>query len=75
MELFDKLQKQIYKTVGPSFAASLEPLAHHQNFARLSLFHRYYFCRGSAKLAQLVPLPFPQGLLIILIDPMIEIPF
>ena len=71
LELFNKLQKQIYKTVGPSLAASLEPLAHHQNFASLSLFYRYYFCRGSAELAQLVPLPFHQGLLVILIDPMI----
>ena len=26
--LLDKLQKQIFRTVGPSFAASLEPLAH-----------------------------------------------
>ena len=29
LELLDKLQKQIFRTVGPSFAASLEPLAHH----------------------------------------------
>ena len=28
LELLHKLQKQIYKTVGPSLAASLEPLAH-----------------------------------------------
>ena len=28
-ELLDKLQKQIWRTVGPSLAASLEPLAHH----------------------------------------------
>ena len=28
LELLDKLQKQICRTVGPSFAASLEPLAH-----------------------------------------------
>ena len=28
-ELLDKLQKWIWRTVGPSFAASLEPLAHH----------------------------------------------
>ena len=29
LELLDKLQKQIYKTVGPSLATSLELLAHH----------------------------------------------
>ena len=28
LELLDKLQKQICKTVGPLLAASLEPLAH-----------------------------------------------
>ena len=31
LELLDKLQKWICWTVGPSLAASLEPLAHHQN--------------------------------------------
>ena len=41
--------------------ASLEPLAHHQNVASLSLFCRYYFCRYSSELAQLVPLPYSQG--------------
>ena len=29
LELLDKLQKRICKTVGPSLAASLEPLTHH----------------------------------------------
>ena len=29
LELLDKLQKWICRTVGPSLAASLEPLAHH----------------------------------------------
>ena len=37
LELLDKLQKQICMTVGPSLAASLEPLAHHQNVASISL--------------------------------------
>ena len=40
LELLDKLQKQICRTVGPSLAASLEPLAHWQNVAGLSLFYR-----------------------------------
>ena len=48
LELLDKLQKQIYRTVGPSLAVSLEPLAHCWNVASLkenfsliifSLFH------------------------------------
>ena len=29
LELLDKLQKRIWRTVGPSLAASLEPLAYH----------------------------------------------
>ena len=33
LELLDKLQKRICKTVGPSLAAFLEPLAHRQNVA------------------------------------------
>ena len=37
LELLDKLQKQICRTVGPSLAASLEPLAHHRNVVSLSL--------------------------------------
>ena len=45
LELLDKLQKKICKTVSPSLAASLELLAHHQNIASLSLFYRYYFGR------------------------------
>ena len=57
LELLDKLQKQMCRTVGTSFAVSLEPLAHCQNVASLSLFYRYYFGRCSSELAQLIPLP------------------
>ena len=61
LELLDKLQKRICRTVGPSLAASLEPLAHRRNVASLSLFYRYYFGRCSSELAQLVPLPYSRG--------------
>ena len=61
LELLDKPQKQIYRTVGPSLATSLEPLTHRQNVASLSLSYRYYFGRCSSELAQLVPLPFSRG--------------
>ena len=37
LELLDKLQKWICKTVVPSLATSFEPLAHRQNVAKLSL--------------------------------------
>ena len=61
LELLDKVQKRICRTVGPSLAASLEPLAHRQNVASLSLFSKYYFGRCSSQLAPLVPLPFSPG--------------
>ena len=61
LDLLDKLQKQICRILGPSLAASLEPLAHRRNVASLSLFYRYYFGRCSSELAQLVPLPFSRG--------------
>ena len=60
LELIDKLQKQICRTVCPSLAAPLEPLSHRRNVASLSLFYRYYFRRCSSELAQLVPLPFSR---------------
>ena len=61
LELLEKLQKRICRTVGPSVAASLEPLVHHRNVTSLSFFYRYYFGRCSSQLAQLVPLPFSWG--------------
>ena len=33
LEILDKLQKRICRTVGPSLAASLKPLAHRQDFS------------------------------------------
>ena len=61
LDLLDKLQKRICRIVGPSLAASLEPLAHRRNAGSLSLFYRYYFGRCSSGLALLVPLPFSRG--------------
>ena len=61
LELLDKVQKRICRTVGPSLAASLEPLAHRQNVASLSLFSKYYFGGCSSQLAPLVPLRFSPG--------------
>ena len=43
LELLDKSQKWISKTVGPSLAASFECLAHRRNEASLGLFYRYCF--------------------------------
>ena len=61
LELLDKLPKRICRTVGPSLAASCEPLAHCRNVASLSLFYRYYFGRCSSELTQLVAPPYSQG--------------
>ena len=61
LELLDKLQKRICRTIGPSLAASLEPLAHRRNVASLSLFYRYYCGRCSSQLVELVSLPYSQG--------------
>ena len=61
LKLLGKLQTKICRTVDPSLATSLEPLAHHRNLASLSLLYRYYFGRCSSGLAQLVPLPYSRG--------------
>ena len=58
LELLYKLQKRIYRTFGPSLAASPKPLAHCWNVASLSFFYRYYFGRHSSEEAQLVPFPY-----------------
>ena len=61
LELLDKLQKRIWRTVVPSLATSREPLAHRRNVPILNLFYRYCFGRCSSELAQLVPLCFSRG--------------
>ena len=61
VELLDKLQKRICRTVGLSVAASVEPSAHSRNVASLSLFYRYYFGRCLSELAQVIPLPYSRG--------------
>ena len=72
LELLDKLQKRICRTVGPSLAASLEPLAHCRNVASLSLFCRYYFGRCSLNWLNWLQFLFVVGgLLVILTDCMI----
>ena len=55
-----KTDMQECRIVGPSLAASLEPLAHRQNVTSLILFYRYYFDKCSSEQAQLVPLPFTR---------------
>ena len=72
LKFLDNLQNWVFRTVGPSLAASLESLAHYRNVASLSLFYRYYLGRYSSELAPLVPFPYSlQGLHVIQIDRMI----
>ena len=61
LEIVNKLQKQICRTVGPSPAASLEPLAHRGNVASLNLFYSYYFSRCLSALVKQVSLPYSRG--------------
>ena len=58
LELLVKLQKRIWRTLGPSLPVFLEPLVLRRIVASLSLFCRYYFGRCSSELAELVPLPY-----------------
>ena len=50
--------KNIYKTVGPSLAATLKPLVHHRNVDSLSLSCRYYFGKYSSELDEIIPRPY-----------------
>ena len=52
LDMLDKLEKG---AVGPSPAASFEPLLNCQKVASLNLFCRYYFGRFLSELVQLVP--------------------
>ena len=58
LDMLDKLQKRIYRTVGPTLGACREPLGHRWDIASLSHFFRYYFGRCSPELTELVLLPF-----------------
>ena len=58
LEVLEKLQKQICRTVGPSLAAFLEPLAHRRIVSSMTLFYGYYFGVCSSEQAQLVPLSY-----------------
>ena len=61
LELLDKLQKWICRTVVPSRATSFEPLANRRNVASLTLFYRHYCGRCSSELIQLVPVSYSRG--------------
>ena len=59
--MIDKLQKRAYRTVGPTFAASLEALGPRKNVAGLRLFYRYCYGRFSSELTEQVPILCSRG--------------
>ena len=68
-EILHQLQKRIYRTVGLSLAASLEPLACRRNVASLSLSYRYYLVDFHLNWLHWLHFLFLQeGLPVILID-------
>ena len=54
LDMLNKLQKQVRRTVGTLPAPSFEPLNHLRNLASLNLIYRYYFGRCTAQLVNLV---------------------
>ena len=61
LNVLDTLHKRVCRTVGPTFAASLETLGHRRNVASLSFFCMYYFGGCSFELIELVSLPYSLG--------------
>ena len=61
LHISDKLLKQVCRTVGPSLAASPEPLTHWWHAINWSLFYRYYFGKIISELLELVQLPHSSG--------------
>ena len=55
--MMNMLQKQVFRTVGPTFPPPPRLLAHCQNVASLLLFCRYYFERYLSEMTELVSLP------------------
>ena len=61
LDRLNKLQERVCRTVGPTFAAWLDPLAYRWNLVSLNLFYRYYFGRCLSDLAELVPFLYSCG--------------
>ena len=58
--------KNVYAVLFGTSFATLEPLVHCRNEASLSFFCKHYFGSSSCELAQLVPLPYSKGDVIII---------
>ena len=58
LEILDKLQKRICRTVGPSLLPLLNPWLVVEMY--ILIVYKYYFRRCLSELAQLVPLPYSR---------------
>ena len=65
------MSELVHRAVGPSIAASIEPLVHHANPASSSLVYKYCFGRYLYKLDKLVWRTYSECLCVIYIDCMI----
>ena len=61
LNMLDKIQNLVYRTVAPSLAASLEHFAHRRKVVSLGLFYKYYFAGCSSELAELFPFHHSYG--------------
>ena len=61
LDMLDKLQERVCRTVCPTLAASLETLDNPRNVASFYFSCRYYFGRCSSELAELVLLHYSRG--------------
>ena len=52
LEISDRLQERVCRTIGPTLAASLKPLGNQRNVGNLYLFYRYFFHSCSSELAE-----------------------
>ena len=60
LNMFQKVQKELHRTSGPTIAFSLEPQIDHQNAVSSSLFCGYYFGRCSPEFANMIPMPYSR---------------
>ena len=51
LDMFQKLQKRLHRTIPHALVVSLEPIAHCRNMGSISLFCEYYFYKCSSDMA------------------------
>ena len=61
LDISDKQQTRICRTVGPSFTTSLEPFAHRCKVTSWNFSNSYYFAQCLSELVELIPHPYSCG--------------